>query len=142
MPYITNGELTTNGKTIMKSGETVLVNFTCNTNILLVNSITTCQRDRTRNPQPSCSDIECIVPSLTYGYYVSNAINANSNLTYQSTITPYCFDGYALESSASLTCQNKSQWSGESPSCTPITCGTTPEAFGNGRYNTGGHLSV
>jgi len=35
-----------------------------------------------------------------------------------------------------------SQWSGESPSCTPITCGTTPEAFGNGRYDTGGHVSI
>jgi len=139
MPSITNGQLSTNYNTVRKAGETVHVNFTCNNNLSPVNYITTCQSDRTWNPKPSCSNITCAVPALTYGYYVSNnkTLSVNTSVPYQSTLTPYCFDGYALELSTRLTCHNNSKWSGEPPSCTPITCDSLPKAFDNGKYDLG-----
>jgi len=146
MPSITNGNLSTNEKTVIKSGETLHVNFTCTNDLSPVNHITTCQSDRTWNPKPSCSNITCVVPILNYGYYMSNDItmSVNTNVAHHSIITPHCFDGYALTFYAYnyLTCQNDSQWSGQTPSCTPITCYNTPETFDNGRYETGGQMST
>jgi len=146
MPSITNGKLSTNDNTVRKAGETVHVNFTCNNNLSPVNHITTCQSDRTWNPNPSCSNITCVVPTLNYGYYMSNNItmSVNTSVAHQSVITPYCFDGYALNISAYnyLTCQNDSQWSGQAHSCTPITCNNTPEVFVNGIYDIGGNTST
>jgi len=144
LPTISNGQIVSNGRKVFKSNETVYMNFTCNSNFSSLNHITTCQPDRTWNPLPVCSKITCVVPTILEGYYMSNGtiVYPLFRVAYQSTLTPYCYDGFALSSSARLTCKNDSQWSGELPSCTPITCNRLPKAFDNGIYDTGGNMTM
>jgi len=140
LPPITNGKLVSNSRTLFKAGETASINFTCNTTYSPVNPTTTCQSDRTWNPQPQCSEITCAVPVLTNGYYKSNdvVVASGTHVNYQSNITPYCIDGYVLTSSTQMTCQDDGQFSGSSPKCTQITCDSLPQSFDNGRYEGGG----
>jgi len=140
LPPITNGKLVSNSRTLFKAGETAAINFTCNTNYSPENPTTTCQSDRTWNPQPQCSEITCIIPALTNGHYTSNDVVAASgtHVNYQSNITPSCVDGYVLTSSTQMTCQDDGQFSGSSPKCTQITCDSLPLSFDNGIYEGGG----
>jgi len=110
LPAITKGQLVSNSRTLFKAGESVTINFTCNTNYFPENPTTTCQSDRTWDPRPQCSDITCAVPVLTNGYYKSNedVVANGTQVNYQSTITPFCLDGFTLTSSIQRTCQDNS----------------------------------
>jgi hypothetical protein len=67
---------------------------------------------------PSCVPANCPgLPSPPNGLVSAPA------LTYSSTATYSCSDGYQLTSAATRTCQADGTWSGSAPTCVAVDCG-------------------
>jgi len=134
-----NGQLLTNGNSIFKSGDTVLV--ACASNYAPVYLATTCQTDRSWSPRPLCTEVMCTVPNLSNGQYYLNrsTLASGTALGYQSVITPSCLIGFSPIPDTPQTCQQNGQWSGQEPNCTAITCNGLPSAFENGTYDVEGN---
>ena len=137
LPTFDNGRLTTNTLGLYKSGDQVQI--ICDPPFAPAVQTTTCQRDRTWDPQPSCTEVTCTVPALENGYYSSNQqrIASGSLVAYPSPIVPHCVVGYTPTPNTSRICQNNQQWSDRPPTCVTITCNTLPPPFANGTYTTG-----
>ncbi|XP_014892814.1 CUB and sushi domain-containing protein 1-like, partial [Poecilia latipinna] len=78
-----------------------------------------CTKDRTWNgTKPLCKAIVCGPPPL-----IPNGQVVGSDLTWGSSISYSCNQGYQLSLPTVLTCQGNGNWSGEKPQCFPVFCG-------------------
>lgn len=55
------------------------------------------------------------------------------DFTYGSVVKYYCHTGYELKGVKSRKCRASGDWSGEAPTCVPVSC-SQPESISNGRY--------
>jgi len=77
---------------------------------------------------PSCNLIFCPTPNR------SNIIVVGTEYSYGSILEYRCSPGYALEGSASRTCTETGEWSGDEPRCVRSECPIVNELV-NGRFN-------
>jgi CUB/sushi domain-containing protein len=82
----------------------------------------TCQADGTwSGTAPTCVIANCSALSNPAGGSVSAP-----TLTYGSTATYTCNNGYTLNGTPTRTCQANATWSGAAPTCDPKDCGAPP----------------
>ena len=70
---------------------------------------------------PQCKPVSCKEPPS-----VSNARYGAENMTYGSTVTYTCMEGYIPAGNAELQCSKNGTWSGIMPGCEPVSCGPPP----------------
>ncbi|XP_039184898.1 sushi, von Willebrand factor type A, EGF and pentraxin domain-containing protein 1-like isoform X1 [Crotalus tigris] len=96
---------------------------------LMGTSTSTCQHNGTWLPLFSneiCAPVSCGKPETPkYGIVIGNQYN------YKDTVLYKCNLGYELEGDAEHTCQGDKLWSGVTPVCKKISCGS-PEPIDNG----------
>jgi len=96
----------------------------------------TCQEDgRWSGSEPSCfPTFTCSrLPTLTNGYYDEGSNTAPYDCN--KYVSPKCYDGYYMVGfEVNRQCVANDKWSGEDPSCEPITC-SAPNNVNNGGYN-------
>ena len=82
-------------------------------------SILTCQANGTWSDSiPTCSIKSCSDPGPT-------PINGGMNgtmYTYNSIVRYFCDDGYTVNGSDVIVCQDNGNWSSTPPTCTPVMC--------------------
>ena len=124
---------------MFKPGDKIAV--ICNDTFASVNPTTNCTNNRTWDPNPSCTNITCIVPNVENGqfYFNEKPINAEMALVIGSEMHLNCSLGYTPIPAAntSLTCRNTGEWSEQESNCTRITCSELPFNFTNGEYKPG-----
>lgn len=89
---------------------------------------------------PTCVPVACGVPD-----YVQFANIIGDVYTYGNSVTYKCKRGFTVSGEPSRVCTADGAWSGEVPSCNPVTCGRPPNidhAIRNGtNFNYGGTIS-
>ncbi|GBM32523.1 Sushi, von Willebrand factor type A, EGF and pentraxin domain-containing protein 1, partial [Araneus ventricosus] len=55
-----------------------------------------------------------------------------TDVTFGSVVKYYCHVGYELQGIRSRKCRSNGEWSGEAPTCVPVSC-SQPESISNGR---------
>ncbi|XP_060582617.1 sushi, von Willebrand factor type A, EGF and pentraxin domain-containing protein 1-like, partial [Ruditapes philippinarum] len=97
-------------------------------------SIITCEKNGNwLEATPECVPVDCGPPP-----YVPKSIKIDSkNYTFKSVIQYTCDVGFTLIGQGTTSCQATGVWSGKTPVCEPISCGTPPSidnAFYIGYY--------
>jgi len=115
---------------VFKSGQKV--QFSCNEGF----SATTCQATGW-SPQPACNIVNCTVPPLKNGHYITSVRDRviKNQEPYNTLISAMCNIGYINTSHTQRKCGSGGQWSGAEVDCTPITCERLPDTFDNGYYD-------
>ncbi|XP_010081196.1 PREDICTED: complement receptor type 1-like [Pterocles gutturalis] len=112
-PKITNGELKGNLSDTFSYGASV--SYSCNSGYSLVGSaFINCTGSGTwSQPPPQCREIRCVFPEVQG---VKKTIKGN---TYSSgtNITLECDDGYTLEGTSQIQCQEDFSWDPPVPAC-------------------------
>lgn len=72
---------------------------------------------------PTCVPIDCGAPPLV----ANSAILTTNQHTFNSVVTYVCEVGFRLIGQQSLSCIATGVWSGQTPVCEPISCGTPPK---------------
>ncbi|XP_064624477.1 CUB and sushi domain-containing protein 3-like [Lineus longissimus] len=102
--------------------------YSCNVGFKLVGRNRQCQTSgRWTGDPPKCQEILCPPPPVpAYGTMsLTNGYRVNSNATYT------CNDGFKLSGGIHRRCLKSGLWSGKTPSCQEIHCGT-PDKPANG----------
>ena len=88
-----------------------------------------CSHDKTWNGSvPSCVKEECPQPgAIAFGRIVGEELTFGSSVTYK------CNNGYKLDGAPQLTCLAGGVWDKEVPICIPILCDTPSLVINNGR---------
>ncbi|XP_077864038.1 sushi, von Willebrand factor type A, EGF and pentraxin domain-containing protein 1-like, partial [Saccoglossus kowalevskii] len=105
------------------------VNYTCDNGYLSKHNLAiTCLADRNWTPAPICQPVNCGTP-----WYVDHAVINGSQFTYSKSVTYSCELGYILKGDAEHLCRADATWSGSSPVCEIINCGT-PDVVHHAEY--------
>jgi CUB/sushi domain-containing protein len=125
-PSPANGVVTTTGTTF---GSTAT--YSCDPGYDLSSTdARTCQADGTwSGTTPTCASVECGSPP-GLGYTGSVSVTGT---TYGSTATYTCNLGYSMTGAKTRTCQADGTWSGITPACTVVDCGSPPDTA-NGSF--------
>ena len=87
-----------------------------------------CHHGHWEGTLPLCSQLECDTPVSPSDGFIK-ITNFTGSFTPGTTATYLCSPGFSLtggESSQTRTCSSDGQWSGDSPSCQPLSCGPPP----------------
>ncbi|XP_078575446.1 sushi, von Willebrand factor type A, EGF and pentraxin domain-containing protein 1-like isoform X3 [Branchiostoma floridae x Branchiostoma japonicum] len=123
---ITNGEVQGSAFTYLES-----VTYFCNKGYKMTGEARrTCQEDRTwSGVEPRCVPVTCGEPGT-----ISHGTLQGTDFTYRETVSYMCDTGYQLDGLEQRICQADKTWSGEAPTCTPVSCGQ-PEPVPYGIVN-------
>ena len=102
--------------------------YKCNTGYQLEgNAVRYCQGDKTWSGDiPKCQIVICsLPPDILHGHIIAKTT------TYQAVINYTCDYGYLLDGTSERSCMADHNWSGEVPTCQPISCGE-PVNIANG----------
>nr|XP_042895666.1 sushi, von Willebrand factor type A, EGF and pentraxin domain-containing protein 1 isoform X2 [Parasteatoda tepidariorum] len=93
-------------------------------------SYTVCQANKTWSYEPpQCTPVSCGMLEAPE----KGGIEVN-DVIYGSIVKYYCHSGFELQGVRSRKCRSNGEWSGEAPSCVPVSC-SQPESISNGRYS-------
>ena len=122
-PNLLNGCLQTTNFGLYKSGDHV--NVVCDTGLAPAAKTTICQPNRTWEPEPVCSIIECTPPSSIEHGSLSPVL---SSYVYRTSLTLTCDNGYEAEHRrANLTCLHDGTWGFISLKCVEVNCNDTSD---------------
>ena len=109
-----NGHVVTNGQTFRS-----VATYTCNAGYTLIGEdVQICQSEgQWSNREPYCEPVRC--PELTIP---NNGSVETTGLTFLSSATYLCNDGYTMEGKNSANCQADGNWSSSVPKCSPVLC--------------------
>jgi len=132
-PSVTEGHTLGTNASVFKSGQEV--QFSCKEGFSATHSITTCQATGW-SPQPVCNIVNCTVPTLNNGHYITSVDTrlTNHQEPYNTLIHAICSKGYIKTLDTQRKCGSGGQWSGAEVECAPITCERLPDTFDNGYY--------
>ncbi|XP_029470754.1 sushi, von Willebrand factor type A, EGF and pentraxin domain-containing protein 1 [Rhinatrema bivittatum] len=71
---------------------------------------------------PSCELVTCPPPE-----HISNGNFTMTGITYLSTVSYTCNDGYSFQGHSTRTCEASARWSDAAPVCELVFCGPPPE---------------
>ncbi|XP_070563038.1 LOW QUALITY PROTEIN: sushi, von Willebrand factor type A, EGF and pentraxin domain-containing protein 1-like [Ptychodera flava] len=96
---------------------------------------------RWNGTSPRCTPIQCgSPPPVVSGTPEGDFWSLGNTVHYR------CYPGYTLTGNSSRTCQANGQWSGQTPLCEPISCGSPPgmlhgfTSVSGGNYNYGEYV--
>ncbi|XP_061166124.1 sushi, von Willebrand factor type A, EGF and pentraxin domain-containing protein 1-like [Saccostrea echinata] len=130
-PSVLNAMADLDGLTFLSS-----VTYTCKTGYELVGEtdILECVEDGTWDPlPPECVPVECGDPGL-----IANGDVLAPMYTFGSLASYRCNPGYFLSGNNTRKCESDKEWSGEAPTCSPVSCGQT-DNIENGIYEQNGN---
>ena len=104
--------------------------YECEPGLEVVEGQTTsfCHRGQWRGTPPLCSQPQCERPVSPPDGFIK-ITNFTGSFSPGTTATYFCSPGFSLtggEASQRRTCSSDGQWTGESPSCLPVSCGSPP----------------
>ncbi|KAL1006079.1 hypothetical protein UPYG_G00067580 [Umbra pygmaea] len=70
--------------------------------------------------------LKCLTKSCSSPEPLDHGDMDFEDITYQSTITYTCHEGYSLHGARTVECLADGQWSMQKPKCLPVTCGLPP----------------
>ena len=93
------------------------VSYSCDTGYYINGSQTLqCQANGQWNGSaPSCDIVTCTVPQIDHG-------SITGSNTYNSIVTVVCDQGYKINGSDVIVCQDDGHWNDSTPSCDPVMC--------------------
>ena len=122
-PHLLNVCLQTDNLRVYKSGDQVDV--VCDAGLAPAAKTTICQPNRTWDPEPVCSIIECTPPSSIEHGSLSPILNS---YVYRTRITLTCDNGYEAEHRrATLTCLHDGTWDFITLKCVEVHCDDTSD---------------
>ena len=72
---------------------------------------------------PSCEPLDCQLPNIANGQFISNGTIFNdSNIYFGEIVTIDCDEGYNVEGNGELLCNSSGMWNTKIPSCDPKPC--------------------
>ncbi|GFR11206.1 sushi, von Willebrand factor type A, EGF and pentraxin domain-containing protein 1 [Trichonephila clavata] len=107
-----------------------MINYKCEQGYELQGtSYSVCQANKTWSYEaPECKPISC----GRLEFPEQGGIEM-TDVTFGSVVKYYCHVGYELQGIRSRKCRSNGEWSGEAPTCVPVSC-SQPESISNGRY--------
>jgi len=123
-PTVANGLLSDKATQIYKAKESVSI--TCIAGYIPNNNVATCLPTKVLSPPPVCNKVNCTVPILNNGQYLTEAwVSANelSIYIYGTTWNIQCNTLYEITIKPNNpTCQEDGTWDPSPPHCLKITC--------------------
>ena len=127
-----NGLLSDTAKQIYKPAESV--SFTCNTGYKPKSGETTCLPTTAWSPPPVCNIVNCEVPVLNNGQYLTEVgVSAGkTNYPYGTTIYVRCNHGYDISNGTySRTCHEDGTWGPSNAQCVKMFCNDNKVGLNN-----------